>query len=85
MGADLAPIDAGIRVVEGGSGRSAIAPAMLFARWRYATIEGEGRARAIARLTQSHAAYRWICGGYRSTLTPGPSSGSTLATRAMRY
>jgi transposase len=63
MQADLDPIYAGILAVEGGSGRSAIAPEILFALWLYATIEGEGSARAIARLTQSHDAYRWICGG----------------------
>lgn len=31
--------------------------------WLYATVEGVGSARAIARLTQAHDAYRWICGG----------------------
>jgi transposase len=61
--ADLGPIYAGILAVEGGSGRPAIAPEILFALWLYATIEGVGSARAIARLTQSHDAYRWICGG----------------------
>lgn len=50
-------------MVEGGSGRSAIAPEILFALWLYATIEGVGSARAIARLTESHDAYPWICGG----------------------
>ncbi len=54
---------AGIRAVEGSSGRPAIAPEMLFALWLYATIEGENSARKVARLTQEHDAYRWICGG----------------------
>ena len=49
--------------MEGGSGRTPIAPAILFALWLYATVEGLGSARAIARLTQDHDAYRWICGG----------------------
>jgi transposase len=49
--------------VEGGSGRTPIAPAILFALWLYATVEGVGSARAIARLTPDHDAYRWICGG----------------------
>ena len=49
--------------VEGGVGRSAIAPEILFALWLYATLEGVGSARALARLTQEHDAYRWICGG----------------------
>jgi transposase len=53
----------GIRAVEGGSGRAAIAPEILFALWLYATLEGVGSARAIARLAQEHDAYCWICGG----------------------
>lgn len=61
--ADLSHIYGGIKAVEGGSGRTPIAPEILFALWLYATVEGVGSARAIARLTQSHDAYRWICGG----------------------
>lgn len=61
--ADLSGIYAGIKAVEGGSGRTPIAPEILFALWLYATVEGVGSARAIARLTQAHDAYRWICGG----------------------
>ena len=54
---------AGIKAVEGGVGRTPIAPEILFALWLYATLEGIGSARAIARLTREHDAYRWICGG----------------------
>lgn len=61
--ADLSGLYASIRAVEGGSGRPAIAPEILFALWLYAALEGEGRARALARLTQEHDAYRWLCGG----------------------
>ncbi len=61
--ADLSAIYASIRAVEGGSGRTAIAPEILFALWLYATLQGVGSARALARLTQEHDAYRWICGG----------------------
>jgi len=61
--ADLSRIYVGIRAVEGGSGRTPIAPEILFALWLYATVDGVGSARAIARLTQEHEAYRWICGG----------------------
>jgi transposase len=60
---DVSRLYAGIRAVEGGSGRSAIAPEILFALWLYATLEGVGSARAVARLTLEHDAYRWICGG----------------------
>jgi transposase len=38
----------------GCSGRTAIAPEILFALWLYATLEGVGSARALARLTQEH-------------------------------
>ena len=49
--------------MEGGSGRTPIAPEILFSLWLYATVEGVGSARTIARLTEAHDAYRWICGG----------------------
>jgi len=61
--ADLSRMYAGIRAVKGGSGRTPIAPEILFALWLYATVDGVGSARAIARLTQEQDAYRWICGG----------------------
>lgn len=61
--ADLSRMYAGIRAVEGGSGRTAIAPEILYALWLYATLDGVGTARSLARLTQAHDAYRWICGG----------------------
>lgn len=60
---NLEGLYAGIKAVEGGVGRCAIAPEILFALWLYATLEGVGSARAIARLTVEHDAYRWICGG----------------------
>ena len=61
--ADLSRMYAGIKAVAGGSGRTPIAPEILFASWLYATLEGVGSARALARLTEEHDAYRWICGG----------------------
>ena len=39
------------------------APQILFALWLYATLEGVGSGREVARLSQEHDAYRWICGG----------------------
>jgi transposase len=53
----------GIEVEEGGVGRSAIAPEILLALWLYATLDAVGSAREIARLTEAHDAYRWLCGG----------------------
>jgi transposase len=60
---NLERLYADIKAVEGGVGRAAIAPEILFGLWLYATLEGVGSARAIARLTEQHDAYRWICGG----------------------
>lgn len=68
--ADLGALYASIRAVAGGSGRTAMAPEILFGRWLYATLEGVGSARALARLTQEHDAYRWICGGASVTDHP---------------
>lgn len=60
---DLSGMYATIKVREGGVGRSAIAPEILFALWLYATLDGLGNGRAIARLVMTHDAYRWISGG----------------------
>jgi transposase len=61
--ADLRRMYAGIRALGGGSGRSAIASEMLHALWLYATLDGVGTARTVARLNQAHDGCRWICGG----------------------
>lgn len=61
--ADLSRIYAGIKAVEGGCGRTPIAPEILLALWLFATVQGVGSARAIARFTEEHDAYRWLCGG----------------------
>jgi transposase len=60
---DLQAFYQDIRAVDGGVGRSAIAPEILLALWLYATLDGVGSAREIARLTEAHDAYRWLCGG----------------------
>lgn len=60
---NLGALYARIKAVEGGVGRSPIAPEVLLALWLFATLEGVGSARAIARLTDEHDAYRWLCGG----------------------
>ena len=62
-GLDLSALYTDIGSVEGHAGRAAINPRILMALWLYATIDGVGSAREIERLTQSHDAYRWICGG----------------------
>jgi transposase len=61
--ADLSGWYAHIRVVEGGTGRTAIDPRILLGLWLYATIDGVGSARALAQLCVDHIVYRWLCGG----------------------
>ncbi len=52
-----------IQAVEGQPGRDATDPRLRVALWVYATLEGVGHARRLARLCSQHAAYRWLCGG----------------------
>lgn len=60
---DLAALYARIKAVQGAVGRSPIAPEILLSLWLYATLEGVGSARAVARMCEAHDAYRWLCGG----------------------
>jgi transposase len=60
---DLAYLHKSIRAVEGRPGRAPIDPAILVALWLYATLDGVGSARELARLCDSEDAYRWLCGG----------------------
>jgi transposase len=60
---DLSGFYEGIGARAGSAGRPAIDPRILVALWLYATIEGVGSARDVARLCEIHDAYRWICGG----------------------
>lgn len=62
---DLSAWYASIKAVEGGPGRNPIAPEILLSLWLYATLEGVGSARALARLCDANDAYRWLCGGVR--------------------
>ena len=62
-GLDLADFYARIKARDDTAGRPASDPAVLLAVWLYATLEGIGAARAIERLCEHHAAYRWLCGG----------------------
>ena len=60
---DLSRLEQGIKARGSNPGRRAIDPRILFALWLYATLQGVGSGREIARLCQAHDAYRWICGG----------------------
>lgn len=62
-GLDLSALYAKIAAVEGAPGRPASDPAVLFALWLFATINGVGSARQLDRLTREHDAYRWLRGG----------------------
>jgi transposase len=62
-GLELSEFYARIKARDDAAGRPASDPAVLLAVWLYATLEGVGAARAIARLCDHHAAYRWLCGG----------------------
>src|SRR5215467_2817886 len=60
---DLRELEDRIKAREHTPGHPPIAPRLLLALWLYATSEGVGSARALARLCESHDAYRWLCGG----------------------
>lgn len=60
---DLSALYTQIAARDERAGAPAIDPKILVALWVYATSEGEGSAREIWRLTEFHAAYRWLCGG----------------------
>ena len=60
---DLRELEAAIKSREAGPGHPAIAPRLMLALWLFATSEGVGSARALARLCEHHDAYRWLCGG----------------------
>jgi transposase len=62
---ELSALYASIEARDEVAGAPAIDPKILLALWVYATSEGEGSAREIGRLTELHAAYRWLCGGVK--------------------
>lgn len=59
---DAAALYAPIRSVEGDVGRDAVDPKLLLALWMYATIEGIGSARELARRCERDLPYQWLCG-----------------------
>src|SRR5947208_6063850 len=60
---DLQELEEAIRARAHTPGQAPVSPRLLLALWLYATSEGVGSARALARLCESHDAYRWLCGG----------------------
>ena len=60
---DMSEFEAGVRSREGTSGMPQTSPHLLLALWLYATTDGIGSARALARACETVSAYRWLCGG----------------------
>lgn len=60
---ELDPLYAAIKARDGVPGHPPIDPRLMLALWLYATSDGIGSARALARLCESDNAYRWLCGG----------------------
>jgi transposase len=60
---DLSPLMDALKARGSNPGRAAIDPHILLSLWLYATLDGVGSARLIARLCTEHHAYRWIAGG----------------------
>ncbi len=60
---DLSEFYEPIRARGSAPGRRATDPKLLVALWLYATKNGVGSGRELARLCASHDAYRWLCGG----------------------
>ena len=60
---DLTSFYSSIKAVLDKPGRPASDPQVLLALWVYATVEGIGSARHLARLCEEHDVYRWLRGG----------------------
>ena len=60
---DLRGLHADVRARGEIAGAPATDPKILLGLWVYATSDGVGSGREIARLVELHAAYRWLCGG----------------------
>jgi transposase len=59
---DMSAFEAGVRSREGWPGMPQTSPHLLLALWLYATTDGIGSARELARACESVSAYRWLCG-----------------------
>ena len=60
---DLSALYARIKAVEGAPGHPPADPRILVALWLYATVEGVGSARELARLCCEQIGFEWLCGG----------------------
>jgi transposase len=62
-GLELTALHATIKSVDGRPGHPPADPRIMLALWLFATVEGIGSAREIARLCDEHIAFQWLCGG----------------------
>ena len=60
---DLRELHDAVKAREGVPGHPPAAPEVMMALWLWATVDGVGSARRVARLCEVHLAYRWLCGG----------------------
>jgi transposase len=60
---DLRELHDAVKAREGVPGQAPPAPELMMALWLWATVEGVGSARQLAKLCEQHLAYRWLCGG----------------------
>jgi hypothetical protein len=60
---DLGPLYDAIRAREGAPGHPPADPKLIVALWLYATIDGIGSGRELARLCETQLPYQWLCGG----------------------
>ena len=60
---DLRDLEEAVRAREHTPGQAPASPRLLLALWLFATSEGIGSARALARECERNDAYRWLCGG----------------------
>jgi transposase len=63
QGLDLRELHQAVKAREGVPGQAPPAPELMMALWLWATVDGVGSARRLARLCEEHLAYRWLCGG----------------------
>ena len=62
---DLRGFASGLKVQQGGTGRSATDVRLLVALWLWASTEGVGSARELERLCEEKDSYKWLCGGLK--------------------
>src|SRR5438105_4019367 len=60
---DLSALKEAVKSREGSAGHPAATPDLMMALWLWATVDGVGSARQLAKLCKQHLAYRWLCGG----------------------